>query len=124
MQDSEMNSIKRDIKLKNSKFVKKYDIKAKNEMSKLKEKENIQNFNDIKDSNKMTNETKNTLASIDKNKKMFDDSINFDPMRPYNFNLNIGENGKIKKNNILIKLIQIIIKRHFLVVQIKKDFFR
>ena len=119
MQDSELNSIKRDIKVKNSKFVKKQVIKAKNEMSKLKEKENIQNFKDIKDSNKKTNETKNTLASIDENKKMFDDSINFDPKHPYNFNLNIGENGKIKKNNILIKLIQIIIKRHFLVVQIK-----
>ena len=100
MQDSEMNSIKRDIKLKNSKFVKKYDIKAKNEMSKLKEKENIQNFNDIKDSTKMTNETKNTLSSIDENKKMCDDTINFDPMHSYNFNLNIGENGKNKKKTI------------------------
>ena len=71
----------------------------------------------------MINETKITLSSIDENKKMFDYPINFDPMRSYNFNLNIGENGKIKKSNILIKLIQIIIKLHFQVVQIKEDFF-
>ena len=41
MQDSELDLISRNIKVKNSKFVKKKDIKAKNEMNKLKEKENI-----------------------------------------------------------------------------------
>ena len=104
MQDSELDSISRDIKVKNSKFVKEYDIKAKNEMIKLKEKENIQNSNDIKDSTKMINETKNTLASIDENKKIFEDPINFDPMRSYNFNLNIVENGNIKKKQYFNKI--------------------
>ena len=74
-------------------------------MIKLKEKENIQNSNDIKDSTKMINETKNTLANIDENKKIFEDPINFDPMRSYNFNLNIMENGKIKKKQYFNKII-------------------
>ena len=39
-------------------------------MSKLKEKENINYSNDIKDLTKMINETKNTLSIIDEDKKM------------------------------------------------------
>ena len=30
---------------------------------------------------------------------MFEDNINFNPMRSYYFNLNIGENGNIKKQS-------------------------
>ena len=106
IRDNELDSISRDIKLRNSKFVKEYGIKIKNEMIRLKEEKNIQNNNDIKDSNKMINKTKNTLLSIEENKNVFEDPINFAPKRSYNFNLNINalQNNKIRKKQYFNKI--------------------
>ena len=97
MQDSDIDSISRDIKIKNSKYIKEYGIKIKNEMIKLREKRNLKNKKDIKDSTKMINETKNTLNCLNENKNTFDDPKNFDPLYSYNFN-NIRINKAIKNN--------------------------
>ena len=76
LQDSDFDSISRDIKLKNYKFIKEFGGKIKNEIIKLKEKTYKQNVKDIKDSTLMINKTKNTLAILNENKNLFEDPKN------------------------------------------------
>ena len=102
MQDSDIDSISRDIKIKNSKYIKEYGLKIKNEMIKLREKRYLTNKKDIKDSTKMINDTKNTLNCINENKNTFEDPKNFDPIYSYNFNT-IRLN-KSRKNNFFNKI--------------------
>ena len=105
IQDSDIDSISRDIKVKNSKFVKEFGARVDYEMKKLKEKANMQNIKDIKNSTKMINETKNTLISLDKNRNVFEDPKNFDATVSYNFNkIKINKsNSNSYFNNINLK---------------------
>ena len=99
LQDSDLDSISRDIKLKNSKFVKEFGTKIKNEIIKIKEKKNLQNIKDIQNSTIMINKTKNTLSNLNENKNIFEDPKNFD----LNYNpVNINKSNNLKKININI----------------------
>ena len=97
LQDSDFDSISRDIKLKNSKFIKEFGGKIKNEIIKLKEKTYKQNVKDIKDSTIMINKTKNTLSNLNENKNLFEDPINFNIK--YN-TMNINKSKSYSKINI------------------------
>ena len=111
--DSSLDSISKDIKIKNSKFVKEVEIKIKQELKSLKEKNRIINEKDIKESEKMINKTKETLKALFENKNIFEDPSYFDPTYnvkyilksrnmelkyKYNYNNNISSMPNISKN--------------------------
>ena len=77
--DKGLDSISKDIKIKNSKFIREMEIKVKQDLQKMKEKKSIINKNDIKESEKMINKTKETLQALFENKTIFEEPIYFDP---------------------------------------------
>ena len=77
--DSGMDSISKDIKIKNSKFVKEMELKVKQELKTLKEKEIIKNEKEIKESQQIIDKTKETLDALFQNKAIFEDPAYFDP---------------------------------------------
>ena len=104
MQDKDYDSISRDIKLKNSRFIKEIGIRIKNELTKNKEKRNEKNIADIKNSTKMINETKNTLNALEENKNIFEDTKGFDPLFSNNFTFNTLKINKSTRNNYINNL--------------------
>ena len=104
MQDKDYDSISRDIKLKNSRFIKEIGIRIKNELTKNKEKRNEKNIADIKNSTKMINETKNTLNALEENKNIFEDNKGFDPLFSNNFTFNTLKINKSTRNNYINNL--------------------
>ena len=78
--DFGMDSISKDIKIKNSKFYKEFEMKIKNEIKNIKAKNKIINSQDIKESEKIINKTKKTLNALSEDKKIFEDPSYFDPM--------------------------------------------
>ena len=99
--NDELDSIGKDIKLKNSKYVKEYSTRLKNEIIKFKEKNNQMNKKTIEESKKMIDETKNTLCALDTNKNFFEDPKNFDPYySSYFTRAKSNYNTKIYYNNI------------------------
>ena len=73
LQDSDLDSITKDVKIKNSKYKKEYENKVKMEELKniiLKRKEDKKN---IKESGRIIEKTLKTLNDLDKNKNLFDD---------------------------------------------------
>lgn len=77
--DSGMDSISKDIKIKNSKFVKEMEIKVQQELQNIKEKQILQNEKDINECEKMIKKTKQTLHALFENKNIFEDQSYFDP---------------------------------------------
>ena len=78
--DFGMDSISKDIKIKNSKFYKEFEMKIKHEIKNIKAKNKIINSQDIKESEKIINKTKKTLNALSEDKKIFEDPSYFDPM--------------------------------------------
>ena len=77
--DSGMDSISKDIKIKNSKYLKEYDAKLKREIKSLNKKRKILNYKDIKETEKVINKTKETINELFNNKNIFEDPVYFDP---------------------------------------------
>lgn len=105
--DEDLDSISKDIKMKNSKYIKEFGMRIKNEMLKIREKRNLINNKNINESKKMIDETKNTLFALDENKNVFEDPKNFDPFYSCDFNKlknnssrNIYFNKIYKRNDI------------------------
>ena len=71
--DTSVDEIAKDIKLKNSDYLTNYNLKVAIEEQKLKDQKYKQNINDINDSLKMINETKKSIKRIEENKKFFED---------------------------------------------------
>ena len=78
--DSGLDSISKDIKIKNSKFVKEMELKVKQELKTLKEKKIINNEKEIKESQQIIDKTKETLDALFQNKAIFEDPEYFDPL--------------------------------------------
>ena len=77
--DTSLDSISKDIKIKNSKFVKEMELKVKQELKNLKEKNLIKIEKDMKESQKIIDKTKETLDALFKDKTIFEDPAFFDP---------------------------------------------
>ena len=71
--DTSVDKIAKDIKLKNSDYLSNYHLKVKIEEQKLKDKQDKQNINDISDSLKMIKATKKSIKAIEENKNFFED---------------------------------------------------
>ena len=83
--DSNLDSISKDIKIKNSKFVREMELKVKQDLKTLKEKRKIIDEKDIKESEKMINKTRATLKALFEDKTIFEDPSYFDPNYTINF---------------------------------------
>ena len=88
--DSSIDSIGKEIKLRNSKFIKRLNNRIKAELKTMKIKEKKLNKREIKSSQEMIRKTKKTLESLHKEKNFFEDPVYFDP----NYSL---------KNNLIYK---------------------
>ena len=97
--DSNLDSISKDIKIKNSKFVKEMQLKVKQEIRSLKAKKKIINERDIKESEKMIARTKETLNALFENKDIFEDPSYFDPTYNIKFMLKSRNPGLKYKHN-------------------------
>ena len=97
--DNTMDSISKDIKIKNSKFFKEFEEKVKNEMRSLNEKRKIINNNDIKECEKLIKKTKRTINTLFENKHFFDDPSYFDPMYSKKNNIQSRNKDFIYKYN-------------------------
>lgn len=78
--DTSLDSISKDIKIKNSNYVQQYEIKVLQELKALKEKQNIENSKQINECEKMINHTKKTLKALFQNKSLFEDPTYYDPL--------------------------------------------
>ena len=101
--DSNIDTIGKEIKMKNSKFIKGLNNKVKAELKSMKIKQRMLNNIEIKSAKKMIRKTKKTLESIHKDKNFFEDPIYFDK-NFINFNKNkkkfeMKSRNKLKKNN-------------------------
>ena len=101
--DSNIDTIGKEIKMKNSKFIKGLNNKVKAELKSVKIKQRMLNNIEIKSAKKMIRKTKKTLESIHKDKNFFEDPIYFDK-NFINFNKNkkkfeMKSRNKLKKNN-------------------------
>ena len=101
--DSNIDTIGKEIKMKNSKFIKGLNNKVKAELKSMKIKQRMLNNIEIKSAKKMIRKTKKTLESIHKDKNFFEDPIYFDKDF-INFNKNkkkfeMKSRNKLKKNN-------------------------
>ena len=101
--DSNIDTIGKEIKMKNSKFIKGLNNKVKAELKSMKIKQRMLNNIEIKSAKKMIRKTKKTLESIHKDKNFFEDPIYFDKdFIKFNKNMKKFEmksRNKLKKNN-------------------------
>ena len=75
MKDTELDSITKDIKIKNSNYTKNYEKRVANEKKKNAIILRSEDKKSILESKKMIQNTNETLNSLEKNKKFFDDDI-------------------------------------------------
>ena len=71
--DDSMDNIAKEIKMKNSKFIKEFNNKIKLELKNMKIKQKKLDYKEIKSSKKMIEKTKQTLDSIYNDKNFFED---------------------------------------------------
>ena len=95
--DSNVDSIAKEIKLKNSKFIKRINTRIKQELKSMLIKEKQRNKTEIKSAKKMITNTKKTLDSLNKDKMFFEDPAYFDP----NYSPQKNKKYKFKSRNIL-----------------------
>ena len=101
--DNYLDPITREIKLKNSKYIKDLGIKMRNEILKNREMRYLYNIKDINESTKMIKETKNTLQSLYRNRNIFEDKKTFHPLFSNNFNTIKSNYNYFKKINNFTK---------------------
>ena len=77
--DTSIDSIGKQIKLKNSKFLKELNNKIEVELQNMEIKQKKLNDLEIKRAKRIIRKTKKTLKSIKKNKNFFEDPVYFDP---------------------------------------------
>ena len=95
--DSNVDSIAKEIKLKNSKFIKRINTRIKQELKSMLIKEKQRNKTEIKSTKKMIINTKKTLDSLNKDKLFFEDPAYFDP----NYSPQKNKKYEFKSRNIL-----------------------
>ena len=87
--DKNIDSIEKQIKLKNSKFLKELNDKIKAELENMEKKQSLIDEQEIKVSKNIIRKTRKTLRTISKYKNFFEDPVYFDP----------NNSNKEKKNN-------------------------
>ena len=97
--DTSIDSIGKQIKLKNSKFLKELNNKIEVELQNMEIKQKKLNELEIKRAKRIIRKTKKTLKSIKKNKNFFEDPVYFDPR----YSDKERKNKEIKSRNKLIK---------------------
>ena len=97
--DTSIDSIGKQIKLKNSKFLKELNNKIEVELQNMEIKQKKLNELEIKRAKKIIRKTKKTLKSIKKNKNFFEDPVYFDPR----YSDKERKNKEMKSRNKLIK---------------------
>ena len=94
MKDTELDSITKDIKIKNSNYTKNYEKRVANEKKKNAIILRSEDKKSILESKKMIQNTNETLNSLEKNKKFFDDDIT-----PLDINSKIEQYRKFLSSN-------------------------
>lgn len=79
----------KDIKIKNSNYIKKLGTRINSEKLKMKDKKNIINNKIIEESKKMIDKTKNTLLALSENKNIFEEPRYFDSFYSSDYNKSI-----------------------------------
>ena len=97
--DTSIDSIGKQIKLKNSKFLKELNNKIEVELQNMEIKQKKLNDLEIKRAKRIIRKTKKTLKSIKRNKNFFEDPVYFDPR----YSDKERKNKEIKSRNKLIK---------------------
>ena len=97
--DTSIDSIGKQIKLKNSKFLKELNNKIEVELQNMEIKQKKLNDLEIKRAKRIIRKTKKTLKSIKKNKNFFEDPVYFDPR----YSDKERKNKEMKSRNKLIK---------------------
>ena len=97
--DTSIDSIGKQIKLKNSKFLKELNNKIEVELQNMEIKQKKLNELEIKRAKRIIRKTKKTLKSIKKNKNFFEDPVYFDPR----YSDKERKNKEMKSRNKLIK---------------------
>ena len=97
--DTSIDSIGKQIKLKNSKFLKELNNKIEVELQNMEIKQKKLNELEIKRAKRIIRKTKKTLKSIKKNKNFFEDPVYFDP----HYSDKERKNKEMKSRNKLIK---------------------
>ena len=97
--DTSIDSIGKQIKLKNSKFLKELNNKIEVELQNMEIKQKKLNELEIKRAKRIIRKTKKTLKSIKRNKNFFEDPVYFDPR----YSDKERKNKEIKSRNKLIK---------------------
>ena len=75
IKDTGMDSITKDVKMKNSRYIREYEEKVAMEKIKNAIKQRKENIQSIKESKKMIKKTARTLYSLEKNKKLLEEDI-------------------------------------------------
>ena len=97
--DSTIDTIGKEIKILNSKYIKGLNMRIKTELKNMKIKEKKLYIREIKSAKKNIKSTQKTLDSINKDKHFFDDPIYFDP--DYHSSYPILKKNKFKTRNKL-----------------------
>ena len=97
--DTSIDSIGKQIKLKNSKFLKELNNKIEVELQNMEIKQKKLNDLEIKRAKRIIRKTKKTLKSIKRNKNFFEDPVYFDPR----YSDKERKNKEMKSRNKLIK---------------------
>ena len=100
--DPNIDAIGKEIKMRNSKFIKEINKRIKAELKSMKIKQRILNQKEITSATKMINETKKSLESINKDKYFFEDPSYFDKNFFVKKKFNFKTRNSNNKNNLNI----------------------
>ena len=93
--DNKLDSVGKEIKIQNSKFIKELNGRIKAELKSMKLKNKKKDIQEIKQSQININKTKKTLEQLGQDKHYFDDPVYFDP----NFSFKKKYDLKSRNNN-------------------------